>query len=361
MTRSTLRRDRCLPALFCSSLGLLILLLSAGCSALAIPDLPTPYSTEYLPTVLAMTVEAGRREKTASAQPTASAKTTAAPPSRTPPPPAAPPTSTRSPASTSQKPSGTQSTTPPLSTPTRTRIPSRTPTMTPTPGIPLADIQVSMPGPMSKVTSPLEFSAYYQTVPGGYLLVELLAEPLQHGQAGRLLLSKLQRFGIGGEPFWSIYAQDLEFEIGRVSEFAVLRFSTYDTFERPVAINSVNLLLLQVGRSEINPPGNLLAPVVIYEPTRNKLIQGGTLTVSGMTRPEGDQILHFELVTQDKHILGTRDLFTIPAEDGKHIGFSTTIDYKVSQSTWVRLIAYYLDPRIPGYRQLISVPILLSP
>lgn len=214
---------------------------------------------------------------------------------------------------------------------------------------------------MSKVASPLEISAYYHSVPGGYLLIELMAEPLQSSQEGRLLFSKLQRFAIGGEAFWSTYAQDLEFEIGRVSEFAVLRFSTFDTFERPVAINSVDLLLLQVGTSEFNPSGNLLAPIVIFEPPKNKLIQGGALTVSGMTRPEGDQILHFELMTQDKRVIGTRDLFTVPAADGKHIPFSTTIDYTVSEATWVSLIAYYLDPRIPGYRQLTSVPILLSP
>ena len=74
----------------------------------------------------------------------------------------------------------------------------------------------------------------------------------------------------------------------------------------------MDLLLLQVGNSELNPAGSLLEPVTIHEPTKNKLIQGGVLTVSGMTRPEGDQILHFELVTQDKRVVGTRDLFTVP-------------------------------------------------
>jgi hypothetical protein len=152
----------------------------------------------------------------------------------------------------------------------------------------------------------------------------------------------------------------LEFEI-RAFEFGVLRFSLYDAFERPAAISSVDLLLLQVGSSEINPPNNSLEPIAIFEPSKNKLIQGGTLTVSGMTRPEGDQILHFELVTQEKRVVGTRDLFTVSAADGKHIPYSTTIDYTVSEATWVSLIAYYLDPRIPGYRQLVSVPILLSP
>ena len=140
-----------------------------------------------------------------------------------------------------------------------------------------------------------------------------------------------------------------------------LRFSVFDAFERPAAVGSVDLLLLQVGDNEFNPSGSLLEPIAIFEPPKNKLIQGGTLEVSGMTRPEGDQILHFELVTEDKRVVGTRDLFTVPTTDGKHIPFATTIDYSVSEATWVRLIAYYLDPRIPGYRQLASVPILLSP
>lgn len=344
--------NRCLPALFLNSLGLLILLFSAGCSALTGADLPTPYPSEYLPTVLAMTVEAGRREKTASAQPTAasvSPTTTpavAAPnPTQNPAPPRA--TSTRTPRT-------------PFPTPTATRLPSRTPTITQTPGIPPAQIQLSSPGPMSKVVSPLEVRAYYHNEPGGYMLIEVVAEPLQSGQTGRLLFSKLQRFA-SGEAYWAGYTQELEFEIGRVSEFAVLRFSVFDSFERPSAISSVDLLLLQVGESEINPAGSLLEPITIHEPTKNKLIQGGSLSVSGMTRPEGDQILHFELVTQDKRVVGTRDLFTVPAADGKHIPFSTEVEYAVSEATWVRLVAYYLDPRIPGYRQLASVPILLSP
>lgn len=355
-------RRRCLPALFkhgprLKRLWPLIFMLSAGCSALANPNLPTPYPTEYLPTVLAMTVEAGRAEKTASAMPTSPPPTITLRPTN--PPPIEPETVDT--ASNNPVPMQTQTPRTPLHTPTRTRIPSKTPTISPTPGIPPAEIQFSSPGPMSKVTSPLEVNTYYHSTPGGYLLIELLAEPLQPNQPGRLLLSKLQRFYSGDEAFWTTFKQDLEFEIGRVSEFAVLRFSTFDAFERPVSINSVDLLLLQVGDSEMNPTGNLLAPVAIFEPLKNKLIQGGALTVSGMTRPEGDQILHFELVTQDKRVVGTRDLFTVPSGDGRHIPFSTEVEYTVSEATWVSLIAYYLDPRIPGYRQLASVPILLSP
>ena len=353
---------RCLPALLTTSLGLLILMFSAGCSALSLPDLPTPYPTEYLPTVLAMTVEAGKQARTASVQPSDTL------PAATPPPltqtdSIALPSATLSPDNTQPPASATPTAGTPLPTPTRTRtrIPSKTPTITPTPGIPPSEIQLLRPGPMSKVASPLDIAAYYDVVPDGYMLIELLAEPLQPEQDGRMLLTKLQRFIGAEEAFFTTFTQELDFEIGRLSEFAVLRFSTYDSYERPASVSSVDLVLLQVGNSEIKPPGSLLSPIAIFEPSKNKLIQGGTLSISGMTRPEGDQILHFELVTTDQHVLGTRDLFTIPAPDGKHIPFSTNIDYQVSKTTWVRLVAYYLDVRIPGYRQLSSVPVLLSP
>ena len=213
---------------------------------------------------------------------------------------------------------------------------------------------------MSKVVSPLEINATYRSTPGGHLLIELLAEPLNGSGTGRLLMSKLLRFA-SGEPFWLSYQEDLDFEIGRVSEFAVLRFSIYDSYQRPVAVASLDLLLLSVGTNDFNPSGNLLQPVVVFEPTKNNPIPGGTLTASGMTRTNGDNTLHFELITQDRRVVGTRDLFTTPAADGKHLPFATSINYTVTKATWVLLNAYYLDPRIPGYRQLTSLPVLLSP
>lgn len=341
----------CLPALIYTSLGLLILLLSAGCSALTLPDLPTPYPTEYLPTVLAMTVEAGRQARTASALPPTPTLTVTLEPTT------ASPTATKNLDST-QPVSIPKHTT--AVTPTSTLIPTKSAIIAATPSIPKAEISISKPGAMSKVVSPLGINVTYHSVPSGYLLVELIAEPLQAGQGGRLLFSELQRFA-SGEPFWGIYSQELEFEIGRVSEFAVLRFSIFDTFDRPVAVSSVDLLLLQVGSNEINPPGSPLQAIAIHEPTENKLIQGGLLTVSGLTNPEGDQYLHFELVRHDKAVFGTHDLVTVPALDGKHIPFSAKVEYTVSKATWVSLIVYYLDPRILGYRELTSVPILLSP
>jgi hypothetical protein len=344
---------RCLPALAWSGFGMLLLLLSTGCSALSMPDLPTPYPTEYLPTVLAMTVEAGR-SATAAAQPVETDLPGLPTSSQV------SPTATHKAASASAQPTRSPTPAKALPTATPTRLPSKTPTLTATPPLLQGEIQIFNPGPMSKVVSPLNVSATYRSVPGGYVMIELLAEPLQPGQAGRPLFSKLVRFA-GGQALWLTFQEEIDFEISRVSEFAVLRFSTFDTYNRPVAVASVDLLLLSMGNSQLNPPGDLLQSIDIFEPTKNKLIQGGVLTVSGMTRPEGDQILHFELVAQDERVVGTRDLFTVPAEDGKHISYSTTVEYQVTAATWVRLLAYYFDPRIPGYRQLTSVIILLSP
>lgn len=330
-------------------------MLSAGCSTLKLENLPTPYPTEYLPTVLAMTVEAGRQTRTAAAlQTTASLSITTPQPTST-------IQATVNPTDTQEVVIESPTAILPQVSSTVTRIPSKTPTFTATPVIPAAEIQILSPGPMSKFISPLEVSAYYHSLPGGYILVELIAEPLKEGEAGRLLFSKLQRFSSGGEAFWITAREALEFEISRVSELAVLRYSIFDSYDRLVAVTSVDYVLLQVGQNEINPSASLLEPISIFEPNMNKLIQGGSLSVSGMARPDGDQILHIELVTQDNRVVGTHDFFTTATADGKHVPFSTTVDYQVSGATWVRLIIYYHDVRIPGYRQLSSVPILLSP
>ena len=61
-------------------------------------------------------------------------------------------------------------------TPTSTRTPrfSPTPTLTPTPVFPNAYIQITWPGPLSKVVSPIHLAASTRTGPNGTLQVELL-------------------------------------------------------------------------------------------------------------------------------------------------------------------------------------------
>jgi len=334
---------------------LLLILLGvlSACSIIGSEKPPTPIPTEYLPTILALTLEAGQAELLASlsASPTPPQTEPTLAPSLTPMVTASTPSPTSSEASLSTR---TESTASPTARTTKTPTPS------PTPGIPTAAVLIHDPGPMSKIVSPLALTASVNTISGGSLRIELWLEPLQADGEARLLLRDLRTFG--NNPLDRIYLdEELVFELGRLSEFAQLRISTYDSYQRPVEAASVDLLLLSVGENDFNPSGDPSQAIVIHEPTENKLIQGGVVIVSGLVRPAGNGNFLIELITQDGKVVGYRQVFVTPDPDGKHVPFIAEVPYDVAEPTWVRLVMHENASRIPGITQLSSVEILLSP
>ncbi len=259
-------------------------------------------------------------------------------------------------ATASPSPSAT-STIGPTDTPSRRA--TRTPTITPTPPIPSAGVQISEPGPMSKVVSPLHMVANLRSVPSGTYRVELWVEPLNPGDEPRLLYRDVQRI-ISNPVDWVFLEQDIQFELTRVSEFGQLRITVLDPYDRPVSINSVDLLLLSMGPDSITPPNLRSEPIVIRQPGRNQLIQGGTAIVSGLVRPDEGYLLA-ELVDANGNVLGYRQAFVAPAADGSYVPFSVEVPYTVANGTWVRLEVSESGVRISGTERLASVEIYLSP
>lgn len=239
-------------------------------------------------------------------------------------------------------------------------MPSATAPVSPTPGIPEAAIQINSPGPMSKITSPMNVTGSVKTEPDGHMQIEVWLEPLTAGGEARLLLRQLQNYI--DDPTPNMYvAREYEIDISRVSEFAQLRVSTYDAENRMVALSSVDLLLLSVGDMEINPPGNLQETIVILEPGENKLIQGGTAFVSGLVRPTKDQFYTVSLTAPDGKVIGIKEFAASPSADGGYVPFSVEVPYYVSESTRVRLAVYTSAGRIPGITHLTSILALVSP
>jgi hypothetical protein len=212
---------------------------------------------------------------------------------------------------------------------------------------------------MSKVVSPLHLIANLRSVPSGTYRVELWAEPLRAGEDPRLLYREVQRI-ISNPVDWVYLDQDIQFELQRVSEFGQLRVSVYDTYDRPVSINSVDLLLLSMGPNAITPSNIRSEPIVIREPLKNKLIQGGTVIVSGLAKPVEDFML-VELVAADGSVVGYRQVFVTPAPDGSYVPFAVEVPYSVTAGTWVRLRISESGTRITGMEHLSSVEVYLSP
>jgi hypothetical protein len=344
--------------------ALILIVLGVGCSNIAETPIPTPLPLDYIPTVVQLTVNAGQ---TATPSTTPKLLTTVAdfPPAsptstpdefitqdqNSPTPLAFEQTITMSPA-----PSATR--TPDLSA-TATPRASRTPTVTRTPTLPSAGVQINSPGPMSKVASPLKLTANLHTEPSGNYLVELWIEPLQPGGEPRNLYKELQRI-ISNPIDWLYLDQDIQFELTRVSELGQLRISVLDTFGRAVSINSVDLILLSMGSSSINPPSPKTESIVIREPTENQLIQGGTLIVSGVAMPDSGVIL-FKLVTPNGTVVGYNEVFVTASPDGNYVPYTVEVPYQVVSPTWVRLQVSESGTRISGTNHLSSVQVLLSP
>ncbi len=236
---------------------------------------------------------------------------------------------------------------------------TRTPTITPTPPIPGAQVQFAEPGPMSKVVSPLRMIANLRSEPSGTYRVELWVEPLQVGGEPRLLYREVQRI-ISNPVDWVYLDEQIPFELERVSEFGQLRVGVYDQYSRPVAVNSVDLLLLSMGPSSITPSNIRSEPIVIRQPARNQLIQGGTLTVSGLARPS-EAFLLVELVAVDGTVVGYRQAAITPAEDGSYVPWSADVPYTVTKGTWVSVRVSESGTRISGVEHLSSVQVYLSP
>ncbi len=347
------------------SIWLSISILLSGCEGPAGPSLPTPLPAEYLPTAIALTVEAGRTPGAPEAENGLSAAEEGIP-SLTPPPeqaadfPAAglaTPSATISPqASPSGGEGGAsgrslEATVIPSPRPTRPRTPTPTPTATPYPEITL---RLYSPGDASRVTSPLAFSAYLPLLNGGVVVIEL------RGEDGRVLVRQVKKYkmGLGA---WANINEELAFEISAVAEVGRLVLRLEDEFGRPVAVNSVDVILLSVGDDDILPVKDLREKIIIEQPERLAKVQGGVLMVSGRAREMGDEPLLAELIAEDGRILGQRLIpVTAPGEDGFGT-FAGEVGYSVEETTPARLVVYQRGGPVSEIAHLSGTGVVLSP
>jgi hypothetical protein len=207
---------------------------------------------------------------------------------------------------------------------------------------------------MSRLASPIEVRASVKPGPDGKVRVELM------GEDGRLLVRKIISYG--QENGWVFVSDSLDFEIAAAAETGRLVISTYDSFGRLHALQAVDLILLSIGQDDPNPPGSDQEAVVVLEPLPNKLIQGGTLLINGLTSLPPEIPLLAELVTAQGKVVGYRQAGITDSDPGSYASFSAEIPYQVESPTWVRLtIRQESGSRIPGIVYATSLEILLSP
>ena len=319
------------------SLGILLSgVIFTGCAMLA-PQVPaTSLPDDFLPTAIALTIQAVLPEYTPTSQ--------------------LPPPTESNPAAPEETPEPTlppEMETPAVNPPGNVDLPAaEVGLVVPTPKSASAAIQILSPGPGSKVTSPIRLNAYLAPGEKGTVTIELL------GEDGRLLVRQLLSYG----PLVRIQViSELDFEISAAGELGRLKITTQDNEDRLVSVASVDLLLISLGQSDITPSADSLDRIIIQEPAPKTLVQGSNLRVSGFIRPSGEQSVWVELTTAENRIVGYRQISIPEPEETGYTPFSVDVPYTVSATTWVRLSVSQRDGRIPGIINLSSLEVLLSP
>jgi hypothetical protein len=296
-----------------------------------------------LPTVIGLTVEAGRVTETFLSESAANAGPTAVKSSLTP---------TIMPMA--------NSTPTPANTPTKTiteQVEDQTSSPLPSPltEIPNAKIEIRNLGPLSKVNSPINVYAYLKTGAKGRVRIELL------GEDRRVLYREIRVINYAPAGAWAIVLADIDFEIAAIAEAGRLQLSVDDEYGRTVSLNSVPLILLSHGDSDITPPIEVLEQIIIQQPVEKSLIQANKVLVSGLARPNSEYPLQVQLIAPDGQIVGHRlaDLNTPP---GSNYGrFATEVDYQVDKTTNARILVTQGESGINDIIHLSSVEVMLSP
>ncbi len=136
-----------------------------------------------------------------------------------------------------------------------------------------------------------------------------------------------------------------------------------DEFNRTAYLCSVDLVLLQVGKSEIYANPVIDEPYIVRYPREEATVSGGVLEVSGVAQVLNDQPLIFDLVAENGEVVGSvlQEVFT-PVRGSFSYPVRRLHPYAVRESTGVRLtIRQESATRIPGTVWLESWLLTLEP
>jgi hypothetical protein len=321
----------------------LFLFLTAGCSGLPGIGLPTLIPEDQLPTVVELTAQALIDQGLVTP----------------------PPTSTPDPLSVSATPDMTET-----SAASPTPIISPTPTFnivmgTPEPvrvpdPLPQAEIQIISPGRLSRFRSPFRIHLYL--VPPRNDRGEDIGYQISlYDDNGRLIEREtITRTPEESEnPHLVLY---LEFEISGQAEAARLEISSLDPYNRVIAMETTDVILLSEGEEQIKTILNLDPDMIILQPVPSTLIQGDKLIVQGLTRIAPGDELHVECLNRDGGKIGS-GVIEVDEEDlgDGYRSFSGEIPFQVGYSSWIRVPVFARDEKFSGIQALSSVEVLVSP
>lgn len=241
-------------------------------------------------------------------------------------------------------------------TPTQTRTITLTPTITNTPTPPAPVVNIIRPGLLSRVLSPIQMELNLTVGEDGKVAIELV------GEDGRVISRQIKNYGMDEAGKRIYLVPEMPFEIAAAAETARLQVITQDQFGRLQGIASVDVVLLAVGRNEINPPAIVEEPYLIRRPKPESEVSGGMLVINGLARPVNNSPVFIDLVTEDNVVMSTKQVNVEPPTGPlSHTPFTVEIPYHVEGPTPVRLVVRQAGSRIPGIVALTSQVITLLP
>jgi hypothetical protein len=221
--------------------------------------------------------------------------------------------------------------------------------------IPEGEIQIYVPGELSRVTSPFRFVANLEPSPNYSVLIELI------GEDGALLARK------------NIYAlppisttrtnaiTEIDFEIDGVAEAARLVVSVDDEYGRVRAVASVSLVLLSSGITQMNPYRDIFENIIIEQPSANFMVQGEKLIITGLARTQSDRFLSVELINREGEVVAFGIATMITPEGAEYGFFAAEIAYLVEEPIWVLVVVSETGDTILGTVHLSSIEMVISP
>lgn len=241
---------------------------------------------------------------------------------------------------------------PPTSTPTVRSFRLSTPTPRPQP----AKMRITKPGAYSKVSSPIQLEALISPGDDNLVHIDLM------GEDGRIIVSEVLDFrNYDAKNFY--ITPEIPFTINSAAELARIVVYTHDMFGQRISLVSVDVLLLQLGGSDISAPLVEFEPYLVTTPREGTLITGGTVTVDGTARVVNDQPLVIELINEEGAVVGSAEvLVSQPSDTLVHVPFQVTVPYSVTHRTRVRMsIRQESATRIPGTVWMSSTILFLDP
>ena len=229
-------------------------------------------------------------------------------------------------------------------------LPQNTPTETATPeptvqseDFPPALIQIISPGSLSQLATPIRVIASLKPGDGNLVSLQLFGEN-ERTIHDSVLKMKYTESG------WVNLDQEIKFEINAAGEDAMLVLTTRDEFGRRIAQSAVPVLLIQLGKSDIEPNDFNQQPFVIESPRVNANVKGGVVTVSGFAHPFNTNPLIVELLTESGGVMDNAQTVRLPRnkDNQTYLPFTVDIPYDVDIETPVRLSIRQRSTQLPN-------------